>query len=416
MPDRAECRPIPGPVLTLLLDCVTVLSAQTTLLEALSSRHVDLAELRRPLLHLLAGASVGSFARTLWRHGGFSRRSFVQVAIIFTSALLRWPSCAIESLRVAQRVKQVSFDPPPVFIVGHWRSGTTLLHNLMSQDPAFCFPTIVDVLRPYDFYPNPFDFISRGILLRFLPATRPMDEVRLEADWPQEEEFALATMGAPSFLNCFYFPKQMSKLFADEVLFESAGDSLRLWRQALTYYLAKLAILNPGRRLLLKNPAHSARIPLLMTLFPGAKFIHIHRDPAAVFHSTRRFYRHMLPLFALQDYQAPEIDNHILSTYPELMKRLLDSLASLPPGHAIAVRYDELVADPTNTVGRIYRDLNLGDFERVKSSIAVYADKHVHAMSPMPTLDHQTASRLALDWGQVYTRLGYPLLHPCTEL
>jgi omega-hydroxy-beta-dihydromenaquinone-9 sulfotransferase len=377
---------------------------------------VSVTETRRPLLHLLAGASLGSLARIMRRRAKISRRSYAQIAIIFASALLRWPSCTIEALRVARSVKQVSFDPPPVFIVGHWRSGTTLLHNLMSQDPAFCFPTIVDVLRPYDFYPNPLDFISRGILLRFLPPTRPMDEVRLEADWPQEEEFALAAMGAPSFLNCFYFPKQISKVFADEVLLARGGDSLRLWRQALTYYLAKLAILNPGRRLLLKNPAHSARIPLLMTLFPGAKFIHIHRDPVAVFHSTRRLYHHMLHLFALQDYQPTEIDNHILWTYPELMKRLLDSLAELSPGHAIAVRYDELVADPTNTVGRIYRDLNLGDFERVKSSIAVYADKHVHGMSQMPTLDRQTTSRLALDWGPVYTRLGYPLMHPCTEL
>jgi hypothetical protein len=57
------------------------------------------------------------------------------------------------------------------------RSGTTLLHNLLSQDPAFCFPTIVDALRPYDFYPNPFEFISRRILLRCLPPTRPMDDI-----------------------------------------------------------------------------------------------------------------------------------------------------------------------------------------------------------------------------------------------
>jgi hypothetical protein len=64
----------------------------------------------------------------------------------------------------------------------------------------------------------------------------------------------------------------------------------------------------------------------------------------------------------------------------------------------------------------IYRDLNLGDCERVKSSIAIYADKHLHGMSPMPTLDRQTVSRLALGWGSVYTCLGYPLLHPCTEL
>jgi hypothetical protein len=90
------------------------------------------------------------------------------------------------------------------------------------------------------------------------------------------------------------------------------------------------------------------------------------------------------------------------------MDRLLDSLAELPPGHAIAVRYDELVADPANTIKRIYLDLNLGDFERVKCSMQAYADEHLHDMSPAPALDHQAASRLALDWGPVYTRLGYP--------
>ena len=334
----------------------------------------------------------------------------MQVAIIFASAVLRWPGCAIEALRVARRVEEVSFDPPPVFIVGHWRSGTTLLHNLLSRDPGFCFPTVVDVLRPYDFYPNPLDFVTRRVVLRFLPRTRPMDDVRLDSDLPQEEELALATMGAPSFFNCIYFPKRMTSVFAQDVLFAGADDkSLSIWREALRYYLAKLSALNPGRRLLLKNPAHSARIPLLLALFPGAKFIHIHREPSAVFHSMRNFYHRMLPILALQGYRPADIDGLILWAYPELMNRLLDSLAVLPPGDAIVVRYDELVADPANTIKRIYREGNLGDFERVKYAIEAYAREHLHGMSPAPTLDHQTASRLALDWGPVYTRLGYPL-------
>jgi hypothetical protein len=361
------------------------------------------------LLHLLAGANPTSLARILSRHGAPSPRSYLQVAIIFASAVLRSPGCAIEALRVARRVEAVSFDPPPVFIVGHWRSGTTLLHNLLSRDPGFCFPTVVDVLRPYDFYPNPLDFVTRRVVLRFLPRTRPMDDVRLDPDLPQEEEIALATMGAPSFFNCIYFPKRMTSVFAQDVLFAGADDeTLRAWREALRYYLAKLAALNPGRRLLLKNPAHSARIPQLLALFPGAKFIHIHRDPSAVFHSMRKFYHRMLPILALQDYRPADIDGHILWAYPKLMNRLLGSLAALPPGDAIVVRYDELVADPGNTVKRIYQEGNLGDFERVKYAIEAYAREHLHGMSPAPTLDHQTASRLALDWGSVYTRLGYP--------
>jgi omega-hydroxy-beta-dihydromenaquinone-9 sulfotransferase len=216
-------------------------------------------------------------------------------------------------------------------------------------------------------------------------------------------------MGAPSFFNCIYFPKRITSVFAQDVLFAGADEeTVRLWRSALHYYLAKLAALHSGKRLLLKNPANSARIPQLLALFPAAKFIHIHREPAAVFHSMRKLYRRMLPILALQDYRAEDIDGHILWAYPEVMTRLLDALAELPPGRSITVRYDELVADPTATLKRIYRDLNLGDFGRVSYLLENYAQEHLHGMSPAPTLDHQTASRLARDWGSVYTRLGYP--------
>jgi hypothetical protein len=364
---------------------------------------------RRPLLHLLAGVNLRSLARTMWRHGGCSPRSYPQLAILFVSALLRWPGCVAEALRVARRVRHVPFDPPPVFIVGHWRSGTTLLHNLMSRDSDFCYPTIVDALRPYDFYPNPLDFITREVVLRFLPSVRPMDDVRLDPELPQEDELALATMGAPSFFNCFYFPKHMTNVFAEEVLFENGSeDTVRLWRHALTYYLAKLAALNPGRRLLLKSPAHSARIPELLALFPGAKFIHIHRDPTEVFQSTRKLYQRMLPLLALQDYRPADIDRHILWSYPEVMNRLLAALATLPAERTIVIRYGDLVADPTKVVDRIYCDLNLGDFRRVKSLVEGYANEYPHTISPAPALDSQMAARLAREWGPVYARLGYP--------
>ena len=363
---------------------------------------------RRPLLHLLAGVRLHDLVRILAHNGRIWPRGYLQISVMLTSALLRAPSYTIEALRVADRVKAASFDPPPVFIVGHWRSGTTFLHNLISRDPNFCYPTIVDTLRPYDFYPNPLEFITRRILLWFLPSIRPMDGMSLDHDLPQEEEFALATMGAPSFLNCLYFPAQMTRTFAEEVLFAGvSGDTLGVWRRALLYYLGKLAALHSGRRLLLKNPAHSARIPHLRSIFPDAKFIHIHRHPWAVFHSTAKFYRSMLALFALQKFRHAAIDDHILWAYPQVMGRLLDALAELPSGQMTVVSYDELTADPTKTVERIYRDLELGDFKRVKSSIEAYAATHRRAVPPPPHMGPHNKSPLAAEWAAIGARLGY---------
>ena len=272
----------------------------------------------------------------------------MQVAIIFASAVLRWPGCAIEALRVARRVEEVSFDPPPVFIVGHWRSGTTLLHNLLSRDPGFCFPTVVDVLRPYDFYPNPLDFVTRRVVLRFLPRTRPMDDVRLDPDLPQEEELALATMGAPSFFNCIYFPKRMTSVFAQDVLFAGADDkSLSIWREALRYYLAKLSALNPGRRLP-EEPGAQCADTSSAGLVPGRE---IHPHPSRAVGSISLDAKLLSP-------HAPHPRPTGLPSrghrwpypvgIPELMNRLLDRWP-LPPGDAIVVRYDELVADPARS-------------------------------------------------------------------
>ena len=124
---------------------------------------------RRPLLHLLAGVRLHDLVRILAHNGKIWPRGYLQISVMLTSALLRAPSYTIEALRVADRVKAASFDPPPVFIVGHWRSGTTFLHNLISRDPNFCYPTIVDTLRPYDSIPIPWNSLRAAYLCGFFP-------------------------------------------------------------------------------------------------------------------------------------------------------------------------------------------------------------------------------------------------------
>jgi hypothetical protein len=366
---------------------------------------------KRPLLHPLAGGRLVGLFRTLGEHGGVSPRYAAQIATMLAIFTLRWPICTVEAARVAIPLRNVAFDPPPVFIVGHWRSGTTLLHNLMSRDPAFCFPTNFDAMLPYGFYPVPFGGLTRAILQWNLPATRPMDEVPLRSDLPQEEEVALGTMAAPSFFNCLYFPRELPRIFSREVLFEGIEERLLLrWRDALRYYLGKLQLLHPGRRLLLKNPANSARVTELRLLFPGAKFIHIHRAPHAVLGSTRKLFQRMLPLVALQDYDPDAIDQHIVSAYPRLMDRLFSGLSALPAGHVVELRFDDLLRDPLQEIGRIYRELDLDGFPLVGPKISEFLAQDQAMSRPEPgEVPQRLAMQMRMAWRPHFERLGYEL-------
>src|SRR5262245_31287635 len=56
----------------------------------------------------------------------------------------------LERLAYGRRIRKCVVEPP-VFIVGAWRSGTTLLHNLFAQDERFAFPNNYEVFYPHTF-------------------------------------------------------------------------------------------------------------------------------------------------------------------------------------------------------------------------------------------------------------------------
>ena len=352
----------------------------------------ETSPIKRPILHFLAGAHPRDLLRTLIDHGGFSPRYSGQIALMLLSGAVQLPAFFIEANR-ARRAKNYSFDLPPVIIVGHWRSGTTYLHNLMSRDPAFCFPTITSVLRPYDFFPGPLQLIPRAIMMWSLPRVRPMDGVPLTEDLPQEDEIALASMGAPSFFNALYFPTRTGQIFDEEVFLQGPDPAIEAaWARRLHYFLAKISLLAPGRRLLLKNPAHSARVEKIRSIFPGTKFIHIHRDPIEVIASTRKLYRHLLALLALQDFDLEAIGEHIVHSYIRLMTALSTDLTKLPASDIAEVCYADLVKRPVEIVREIYPKLGLAGFDAAEPLISQFA-RQPYRNRPPESSDWQFAIR-----------------------
>lgn len=130
-------------------------------------------------------------------------------------------------------------------------------------------------------------------------------------------------------------------------------------------------------RLLEKTPKNALRVPFLAKIFPDAQFVYLYRDPREVMASmleaweSGRFVTYPdLPGWSGLPWSmvlVPGWRNLIGKTLPEIVAAqwqattsvLLDDLEQLPQQQGIAVRYDDLVADPEAAIGRLCAGLGL---------------------------------------------------------
>ena len=164
---------------------------------------------------------------------------------------------------------------PPTFVIGHWRSGTTLLHELLALDPRFAYPANYDCFVPDHFLAS-HRFLT-PLLRLFLPRQRPMDDMPVSPQQPQEDEFAILTMGGPTPYRRIAFPNH-GPVDQELLDFDTAPpERVEEFRRLLLRFFRGLSYRYEGKPLILKSPPHTGRIRKLAEWFPGARFIHIAR-------------------------------------------------------------------------------------------------------------------------------------------
>jgi hypothetical protein len=294
---------------------------------------------------------------------------------------------------------------PPLFILGHWRHGTTHLHNLLALDPRFRVPTLYQTLYPRTFLTTE-SFVPRiGSVL--LIRKRPHDNVALSFDVPNEDELALCVdCGLSPYLS-WAFPRDAG-LYDRYLTFQDAtGDERARWESSLLRFLKKLTLRQP-RPIVLKSPPHTARIPLLLGLFPEARFVHIRRDPSAVFRSTQHMYATTMAYWQLQRPACPGFDNRIIATYRTMYEAFYDHWPSIPAGHSCELAYEELVRDPAGQVERIYNALGLSGFDAVRPRLLDYVQSiGGYQTNRHPELPEPVRERLRAEWSRTFEAWGY---------
>lgn len=308
------------------------------------------------LLHPLAGSRFKTSLEMFRRYRGIRTSAYPAAAAMFASHGFRYASCKLE-IRRAERLAKVRPEmPDPVFVIGHWRSGTTLLANLLSFDKGYFFPTLLEAISPHDFFPSPLEKISRRLLPLVFPALRPMDSspVPLRGPYPQEDEMAMAAIGAPSFFNAFYFPAAAEEIISREVFFDDQPEyETRQWADCLDSFWRKLSLLHPSKLPLAKNPAHTARLPILLNRYPAARFILLRREPEDVRISMQRLFEHLWADLALQKYDSIDVRQLVENLYWRMAERLEQNWSGLSDNQGLEISFDDLLASPETTVGRV---------------------------------------------------------------
>ncbi|WP_298859928.1 sulfotransferase [uncultured Gimesia sp.] len=362
---------------------------------------------RQSIVHPLAGADLSVYLRRYFANLPYNRPPRLSRALTTFAACVRSPFSFYEWLRWELPNRKRGIPRNPVFIVGHWRSGTTHLHNLISQDPQFAWLSLGQTVMPGNML-GPATRLAYKLLRRKLPKKRSFDNVRIGVDAPQEEEIALGNLCPLSYFNCYYYPQKFEENFRRSVLLENTTESERVsLSNAYARLAGKLSFLNGGKQLLFKNPASTVRLLLLKELFPDAKFIHIVRNPYEVFSSSLKRINPMLNAFAWQKYDHLDQETIVINCYRNLMKQYLEQAPQIPAGDIIETSYEAIVASPHDELARIFEALQLPDYETSKGHISRYLESLGDYQPNKHTLTPLQIERIETEWGFAIDHWNY---------
>ena len=321
------------------------------------------------------------------------------------ATLFNWTLGTAQALWFRRRLAEAELHGPPVFVVGHWRSGTTLLHELMVLDERLSSPSTLQCFAPHHF------LISEWFFRRFagwlLPKKRPMDNMETGWDRPQEDEFALLALGLPSPYRRLAFPNQPPPDMDYLDFANLDGDEIQRWLDSLRSFLVTVSIAT-GRPLVVKSPTHTGRIEWLAREFPDAKFIHITRDPREMFPSTCRLWKGLDEVQALQLPKHEQLEPYIVQCLQRMYNAFHLGRKEIGPHRLIDIRYEDLVREPVSTMRKIYETLRLSDFETVQPVLQQWVDsQHQEYQTNQHQLNESTEAMLRTAWRDYFERYGY---------
>ena len=309
-----------------------------------------------------------------------------------------------EHLIYRKKIARTKIADSPIFIIGHWRTGTTHLHELLALDPRFTYPTTYECFSPHHF------LVSKWFVAPFfkyvLPATRMQDNMAIGLDHPQEEEFALCMLGVVTpYMNCA-FPHQKAEYLRFYDLDRIDRREAQRWEDAFVRFLKKVTLLRP-KTLILKSPPHTFRVATLLRLFPRARFVYLVRNPYEVFLSTVHLWKSLSKALSLQSVDFTGLEEYVLEVFNLMHQKFEDTRGLIPQSQLCTIRYEDLVVDPIRQLRILYENLGLDGFDAVVPALQKYLAGVADYQKNTYTLSPEIHARITQRWGAFIAQYGY---------
>lgn len=344
----------------------------------------------------------------LFGHHKISLKFLIRAILTVLINIINWPFRSYEKIFINKKYSRAAIKNAPVFIIGHWRSGTTHLHNILSQDPQMSYTTTYQSVFPDTLFNKAGRFIFEGFARILIPGTRKGDNVILGTSLPQEEEFALGDKTPLSFYYFWMFPRSLKFFYEQFIRFKGIDQSrVESWERDYKLLISKALKNTGGKRFLSKNPPNTARIEKLLEMFPEARFIHIHRNPVEVYLSTRNFFFKMLPHLQLQTIGQEELDDCIFELYKDLMNDYLKQRELIPEKQLVEIAFETLETDPKACIRDLYQSLDLPGYKESEPHFDIYLDRIKSYKKNKHQITATLIKKIQAEWGFAMMEWGY---------
>lgn len=353
----------------------------------------------------LAAGSFRNWMRLLVQHMPIQKKYIARATFVGFVSLFFAPFRILSRLIFNKQIEKTIIQKDPVFIIGHFRSGTTYLQNLLSQDKQFGYITTTQTLLPEMFLLG--KWVNK-LLRLFLPETRPMDNIKMAPEFPEEPEHAIGNLSPYCFYHGFCFPQQLQSYHKKYVLFENIEDSiLSKWKSDYLYIIKSATYAFKGKQIFIKNPPDTARISTILEMFPNAKFIFLYRNPFVMFPSIKNFYSKSMRDWQFNEINDKELDENIFFIYESMLKKYEETKHLIPDHQLVEIKFEELERNPLETMRQIYEELKLSGFENAQSSFFHYAASQKNYEKNKYKLPDELIHKISSRWKEDIQRWKY---------